>query len=42
VELTDGAKDLRFFCQACPYIYTITQKVEHFSNQEMFDSAWRN
>jgi hypothetical protein len=27
VELTAGARDLRYFCQACPYVYRIKQKV---------------
>ncbi|GFH28016.1 DNA-directed RNA polymerase subunit, partial [Haematococcus lacustris] len=27
VELTAGSRDLRYFCQACPYIYTIKQKI---------------
>ncbi|KAJ9518424.1 hypothetical protein QJQ45_018442 [Haematococcus lacustris] len=27
VELTAGSRDLRYFCQACPYIYTIKQKL---------------
>eukprot|EP00197_Chlamydomonas_leiostraca_P006996 CAMPEP_0202859956 /NCGR_PEP_ID=MMETSP1391-20130828/1865_1 /ASSEMBLY_ACC=CAM_ASM_000867 /TAXON_ID=1034604 /ORGANISM="Chlamydomonas leiostraca, Strain SAG 11-49" /LENGTH=99 /DNA_ID=CAMNT_0049539071 /DNA_START=169 /DNA_END=468 /DNA_ORIENTATION=+ len=27
VELTEGCKELRYFCQACPYIYLIDKKI---------------
>jgi len=50
VELTDGSKDLRYFCQACPYVYTITSKVTKdapLQKKEVDDvlggaDAWKN
>lgn len=27
VELTEYSKELRYFCQACPYVYSIDKKV---------------
>mmetsp|Transcript_19078 Transcript_19078/g.32693 ORF Transcript_19078/g.32693 Transcript_19078/m.32693 type:complete len:110 (+) Transcript_19078:70-399(+) len=29
VEITTGLKELRYFCQACPYIYTLDKKITH-------------
>lgn len=27
VELTDYSKELRYFCQVCPYVYNVDRKV---------------
>lgn len=27
VELTEYSKELRYFCQCCPYVYNIDRKV---------------
>ena len=31
VELTEYSKELRYFCQACPYVYKLEKKVNFVS-----------
>ena len=31
VELTEYSKELRYFCQACPYVYKLEKKVNFIS-----------
>ena len=34
VELTEYSKELRYFCQACPYVYKLEKKVNFVSSGE--------
>ncbi len=50
VELTDYSKELRYFCQACPYVYKIDKKItkaakllrKQVDDVLGGDEAWKN
>lgn len=50
VELTQFSKDLRYFCQCCPYVYKIDRKITKrvlLSKKQVDDvlggeEAWKN
>mmetsp|Transcript_14589 Transcript_14589/g.42684 ORF Transcript_14589/g.42684 Transcript_14589/m.42684 type:complete len:110 (-) Transcript_14589:439-768(-) len=50
VELTEYSKELRYFCQACPYVYNIDKKISKKAKLVVKevddvlggDEAWKN